>query len=166
MEKWTGSKLGKEYVKAVYYCPTYLTYMQSISWKMLSWKAHKLKLGLPGEILATSDVHTNSKKWRAIKELLKKVKEESGKTGLKLKIKKLRSWHLGPITSWQIDGEKVEAVIHFIFLGSKITADGDCSREIKRHLLLVHLWLIHVMFGRKQHSCIAIILHLKIDKFL
>ena len=136
MEQWTGSKLGKEYVKAVYYCPTYLTYMQSTSWKMLSWKAHKPELGLPGEILATSDVHTNSKKWRAIKELLKKVKEESGKTGLKFKIKKLRSWHLGTITSWQIDGEKVEAVIHFIFLGSKITADGDCSCEIKRHLSL------------------------------
>ena len=64
-----------------------------------------------------------------------KVKEESEKVGLKLKFRKLRSWHL-VITSWQIDGETVETVADFIFLGSKITADDDCSHEIKRRLLL------------------------------
>ena len=74
-----------------------------------------------------------------LKSLLMKVKEESEKVGLKLNIQKTKIMTCGPITSWQIDGETVETVTDFIFLGSKITADGDCSHEIKRHLL----------FGRK-----------------
>ena len=65
-----------------------------------------------------------------------KVKEESEKVGLKLNIQKMKIMASGPITSWQIDGETVETVTDFIFGGSKITADGDCSREIKRRLLL------------------------------
>ena len=65
-----------------------------------------------------------------------KVKEESEKVGLKLSIQKAKIMASGPITSWQIDGETVETVSDFIFLGSKITADGDCSHEIKRRLLL------------------------------
>ena len=71
-----------------------------------------------------------------LKSLLMKVKEESEKVGLKLNIQKMKIMASGPITSWQIDGEAVETVSDFIFLGSKITADGDCSHEIKRHLLL------------------------------
>ena len=71
-----------------------------------------------------------------LKNLLKKVKEESEKAGLKLNIPKTKIMASGPITSWEIDGETVEIVADFIFLGSKITADGDCSHEIKRHLLL------------------------------
>ena len=71
-----------------------------------------------------------------MKSLLMKVKEESGKVGLKLNIQKTKTMAFGPITSWQIDGEAVETVTEFIFLNSKITADGDCSHEIKRHLLL------------------------------
>ena len=65
-----------------------------------------------------------------------KVKEESKKVGLKLNIQKTKIMASGPITSWQIDGETMETVTDFIFLGSKITADGNCSHEIKRHLLL------------------------------
>ena len=65
-----------------------------------------------------------------------KVKEEIEKAGLKLNIEKTKIMAFGPITSWQIDGETMEAVTDFIFLGSKITADGDCSHEIKKHLLL------------------------------
>ena len=65
-----------------------------------------------------------------------RVKEENGKEGLKLSIQKTKIMASGPITSWQIDGQKVEAVADFIFLGSKITADSDCSLEIKRCLLL------------------------------
>ena len=65
-----------------------------------------------------------------------KVKEESEKVGLKLNIQKTKIMASGPISSWQIDGETVETVTDFIFLGSRITADGDCSHEIKRHLLL------------------------------
>ena len=71
-----------------------------------------------------------------LKSLLMKVKQESEKVGLKLNIQKTKIMASGPITSWQIDGETVEAVTDFIFLDSKITADGDCSHEIKRHLLL------------------------------
>ena len=74
-----------------------------------------------------------------LKSLLRKVKEESEKVGLKLNIQKMKIMASGPITSWEIDGETVETVSDFLFLGSKITADGDCSHEIKRSLL----------FGRK-----------------
>jgi len=71
-----------------------------------------------------------------LKSLLLKVKEESEKVGLKLNIEKTKIMASSPITSWKIDGETVETVADFIFLGSKITTDGDCSREIKRCLLL------------------------------
>ena len=71
-----------------------------------------------------------------LKSLLRKVKEESEKVGLKLNIQKTKIMASGPITSWQIDGETMETVTDFTFLGSKITADGDCSHEIKRHLPL------------------------------
>ena len=71
-----------------------------------------------------------------LNSLLMKVKEESEKAGLKLNIQKTKIMASGPITSWQIDGETVETMADFIFLGSKIIADGDCSHEIKRHLLL------------------------------
>ena len=71
-----------------------------------------------------------------LKSLLMKVKEESEKVGLKLNIQKTKIMASGPTTSWEIEGETVKAVSDFIFLGSKITTDGDCSHEIKRHLLL------------------------------
>ena len=71
-----------------------------------------------------------------LKSLLMNVKEESEKVGLKLNIQKTKIMASGPITSWQIDGETMETIADFIFLGSKITADGDCSHEIKRRLLL------------------------------
>ena len=75
-----------------------------------------------------------------LKSLLMKVKEESEKVGLKLNIQKTKIMACGLLTSWQIDGETVETVRDFIFLGSKITADGDCSHEIKRHSLEEKLW--------------------------
>ena len=76
-----------------------------------------------------------------LKSLLMKVKEESEKVGLKLNIEKTKVMASGPITSWEIDGETVETMPDFIFLGSKITADGDCSHEIKRSYSLVgKLW--------------------------
>ena len=71
-----------------------------------------------------------------LKSLFMKVKEQSEKAGLKLNIQKTKIMASGPIISWQIDGETMETVTDFIFLGSKITADGDCSHEIKRHFLL------------------------------
>ena len=137
MEQQTGSKYDKEYVKAVYCHPAYLTYMQSTSCEMLGWSKHKLESRLPGEISVTSDNTTlTAESEEELKSLLMKVKEESKKVGLKLNIQKTKIMASVPITSWQIDGETVETVTDFIILGSKITADGDCSHEIKRHLLL------------------------------
>ena len=92
---------------------------------------------MPGEISITSDMQTlMAESEEELKSLLMKVKEESEKVGLKLNIQKTKIMASGPITSWEIDGETVETVADFIFLGSKIIADGDFSHEIKRHLLL------------------------------
>ena len=84
----------------------------------------------------TDDTNLMSEKQEKLKSLLMKVKEESKKAGLKLNIQKTKITASSPITSWQIDGETMDIVSDFIFLGSKITVDGDWSREIKRHLLL------------------------------
>ena len=81
-----------------------------------------------------------------LKSLLMKVKEESEKPGLKLNIQKTKIMASGPITSWQIDGETMETVTDFIFLGSKITAGSDCSHEIKRCLLLVSKAMINLVY--------------------
>ena len=92
-----------------------------------------------GEISITSDIHDTTlmaESEEELKSLFMKVKEESEKVGLKLSIQKTKIMVSGPTTSWEIDGETLETVSHFIFLGSKITADGDCSHEIKRRLLL------------------------------
>ena len=106
---------------------------------MLNWKNHKLELRLPGEISITSDMQMTPPLWqkvKKIKSLLMKVKEESKKFGLKLNVQKTKIMASSPITSWEIDGETVETVADFILGGSRITADGDCSHEIKRPLLL------------------------------
>ena len=84
----------------------------------------------------TDDTTLMAESKEGLKSLLMRVKEESEKVGLKFNIQKTKIMASGLITSWQIDGETVERVRDFIFLGSKITVDGDCSREIKRHLLL------------------------------
>ena len=82
------------------------------------------------------DTTRNAESEEELKSLLMKVKVESGKVGLKLNIQKMKIMASGPITSWEIDGETVETVLDFIFGGSKITTDGDCSHEMKRRLLL------------------------------
>ena len=133
IEQQTGSILEKEYVKAVYCYRTYLTYMQSTSREMLGWMKHKLESRLLREISITSAMQMTTlmaESEEELKSLLMKVKEESEKVGLKLNIQKTKIMASSPITSWQIDGETVETVSDFIFLGSKITADGDCSHEI------------------------------------
>ena len=107
---------------------------------MLGWRKHKLESRLLGEISITSDMQMTStlmaESEEELKSLSMKMKEKSEKVGLKLSIQKTNIMASSPITSWQIDGETVETVADFIFLGSKITADGDCSHEIKRCLLL------------------------------
>ena len=131
MEQWTtGSKLGKEYIKAVYSHPDHLTSMQSTTCKMPGWVKHKLESRLSAETSVTPDMRMTPPLWKKVKSLLMKVKEESEKAGLKLNIQKMKIVVSCPITSWQIDGETVETVADFISLGSKITADGDCSHEI------------------------------------
>ena len=101
---------------------------------------HKLESRLPGEISNTlrytDDTTLMAESKEELKYLLMKVKEESEKAGLKLNLQKTKIMASGPITSWQIDGETMETETEFIILGSKITADGDCSHEIKRCLLL------------------------------
>ena len=139
MEQWTGSKLGKEYIKAVYCHPAYLTYMQSTLCKMPGWMKHtRIKIaGRKINNLRYADNTTfMAESKEELKSLLMKVKEESENVGLKLNIQKTKIKASGPITSWQIDGETMESVTDFIFWGSKIMADGDCSHEIKRCLLL------------------------------
>ena len=142
MEQWPGSKLGKGYVKTVYCHPAYLTYMQSTSCEMPGWINHKLETRLQGKntnnLRYADEGMAESKE--ELKSLLMKVKEESEKAGLKLNIQKTKIMASCSITTRQIDGEGMETVTDFIFLGSKITADGDCRHEIKRHLL----------FGRKD----------------
>ena len=106
---------------------------------MLGWMKHKLESRLPGEISVTSDMQMTplmAEIEQELKSFLMKVKKESEKVGLKLNIQKMKIMASSPITSWEIDGETVETVSVFIFWGSKITADGDCSHEIKRRLIL------------------------------
>ena len=134
MEKQTGSKLGKKYIKVVYYHAAYLTYMPSTSCEMPSWMKHKLESRLPGEISITSDTQMTPPLWQKMNYYRAswwKVKEESEKAGLKVNIQKTKIKESGPIASWQIDGETVETARNFIFLGFKITADSACSHEIK-----------------------------------
>ena len=110
MEQQTGSKLGKEYVKALYCHPAYLTSMQSTSCKMLVWMKHKLESRLMGEISTTSDMQMTpllmAENEEKLKNLLIMVKEESEKAGLKLNIQKTKIMASSPTTSWQRAGEK------------------------------------------------------------
>ena len=106
---------------------------------MPGWMKHKLDPRLPGEISTTSDMQITTlmaQSEEELRSLLMKVKEESEKVGLKLNIQNTKIMASGPLTSWQIDGETVETVADFILGGSQITANGDCSLEIKRYLLL------------------------------
>ena len=107
---------------------------------MLGWMKHKLESRLLGEISITSDMQMTplfvAESEEELNSFFMKVKEESEKVGLKLNIQKTKIMDSGPVTAWQIDGEIVKTVTGFVYLGSKITADSDCSHEIKRCLLL------------------------------
>ena len=136
MEQQIGSKQEKKYVKAVYCHPAYLTSMQSTSCKMPGWMKQKLESRLPGRNKNTlryaDDTTLMAESEEELRSLLMKVKEESEKAGLKFNIQKTKITTSDLITSWQIDGEIVETVADFILEGSKITANVDCSNEIKR----------------------------------
>ena len=135
IEQWTGSKLGNEYVKAVYCHPAYLTSMQSTSWETLGWMMHKPESRLPGEISITSDNADNTTLMAESEELnslLMKVNEESEKAGLKFNIQKMEIMASGPITSWQIDGETLKTVrdffIFFQWKTSQLIKNPQCRR--------------------------------------
>ena len=131
--------MGKECNKAVYCHPGYLTYLtEYILWDVrLDESQAGIKIaGRNINILRYSDDTSLMAESEELESLLMKLKEESEKAGLKLNIQKTKSMASGPLTSWQIDEGKVETVTDFIFLGSRITVDGDCSHEIKSRLLL------------------------------
>ena len=130
MEQQTGSKLGKEYVKAVYCHPAYLIYMQSTSCEMPGWMKHKLESRLLGEISMTSDMQMIPPLWQKVKRNWRASSWEwkREKAGLKLSIQKTKIMASGPIISWKIDGETMETVTDFILGGSKITARSEERR--------------------------------------
>ena len=132
MEQQTGSKLRKKYIKAAYCNPAYLTYMQSTSWEKLGFIQAGIKMAARNinNLRYANDTTLMAESEEELKSLLMKVKEESEKAGLKLNIQKTKILASSPIISWQIDGETMETVRDFIFLDSKITADGDYNHEI------------------------------------
>ena len=129
-----------EYVKALYCHPAYLTYNAEYIMRNAGLEEAQARTQIAGRNINNlgyaDDTTLMAESEEELKSLLMKVKEKSEKVGLKLNIQKTKIMASGPITSWQIDGEIVETVTDFIFWESKITADGDCSHEIKRRLLL------------------------------
>ena len=133
MEQQIGSKSGKKYVKAVYCHPAYLTYAEYI---LRNPRLDEEQVGIKiagrniNNLRYADDITLMAESEEELKSLLMKVKENE-KAGLKLNIQKTKIMAPDPITSWQIEGVKVETVIDFIFLGSKITVDSDCSMKLK-----------------------------------
>ena len=144
--KMNWFQIGKGVRQGCY--PAYLTYMQSTSCEMPGWMKQKIESRLLGEkkkkiagkninnLRYADDTILMEKSKEELKSLLMKVKDKGKKASSKLNIQKTKIMAFSPMTPWQIDGETMETVTDFIFLGSKITADGDCSHEIKRCLLL------------------------------
>ena len=136
MEQQTGLNLGQKYIKAVYCHPVFFNFYA----KYFTWNArlHESHTGIKiagrnvNNLSCSDDTTIKAKSKVELKSLLMKVKEENEKAGLKLNIQKTKIMASSPITSWQIDGETMEIVTDFIFLGFKITEDGDCNYEIKR----------------------------------
>ena len=135
MEQQTGSKSRKEYVKAVYHHPDYLTYMQSTSWEMLGWIKHKLESNIArrniNNLRYADDTTLMAESEEELKSVLKKVKEESEKVSLKFNIQKTKIMAYGPITSWQIDGETVETVSDFILGAPKSLQMATAAMKLK-----------------------------------
>ena len=134
MEQWTGSKLEKEHVKAVVSPCLFNLYAEYIMWNAGLDEAQagiEIARRNINNFRNADNITLMAESEEELKSFLMKVKEQSGKADLKLNIQKSRIMASGPITSWQIDGETMETVRDFIFLGSKITADGDCNHEIK-----------------------------------
>ena len=138
MEKQIGSKLGKEYIKGWILSPCLFNFYAQYIMRNVGLEEAQAGIKITGRNINNlryrDDTILMAESEEELKNLLINVKEESEKVGLKLNIQKTKIMASGPITSWQIDGETVETVADFIFWGSKITADGDCSHEIKTTL--------------------------------
>ena len=134
MEQQTGSKLGKEYIKAL--CCHPAEYIMQNARLDEAQAGNKIAGRYINNLKYADDTTLTADSKEELKSLSMKVKEVSEKVGLKLNIQKTKIMASGPITSWQIDGETMETVSDFMFWGSKITADGECSHEMKRYLLL------------------------------
>ena len=136
--KWF--QIGKEVCQSCILSPCYFTYMQSTSCKMPGWMKHKLEPKTAGRninnLRYTDDTTLMAENRQEQEPLDESEREESEKAGLKINIPKTKITASSPITSWQIDGETMENSNRLFSLGSKMTADGDCSHEIKRRLLL------------------------------
>ena len=134
---WTGSKLGKEYIKACILSPCLFNLYAEYIMQNAELDEAQAEIRIARRNINNLRYADDTTLMAKSKEELKmKVKEETEKTGLKLYIHETKLMASSPITSWQLDGETMETVTDFIFLGSKITADGDCSHEIKRCLPL------------------------------
>ena len=140
MEQLIGSKLGNEYDKAVYCLPCLFNLYAEYIMRKAGLEESQTGIKIAGRninnLRYADDTTLMAESEEELKNLLMRVKEESAKNGLKLNIKKTKIMATGPISSWQIEGEDMEAVTDFTFLGSMITADGDNSYKIKRQLLL------------------------------
>ena len=135
MKKQTGSRLGKECIKDAYCHPAYLTYAEHIK-QNARLDDSQAEIKFSNNLTYANNTNLTAENINELKSLLMKVKEESEKAGLKLSIQKKKIMAFNPITSWQIDGEIMETVTGFIFLGSNITIDDKCSHEMKRNLFL------------------------------
>ena len=160
MEQQTGSRLGTEYVRAVYCHLAYLTYMQSTSCEMLDWMKHRLESRLLGEISIISDMrwhHPYGRKQRGITEPLYESEIGEWKVGLKFNVQKNKFMASRPITSWQIDEETMETVTNFIFLGSKIMQMVTAAIKIRCLLLGSHKRPLRIfsntMIQKQQFFC-------------
>ena len=157
MGRWTVSKLGKEYVKAVYCHSAYLTYMQSRIMQNVGLDEEQAGIKIAGRninnLRCTDDTTLMLESEEELKSLLMKVKKESENVDLRLNIQKTKIMASGPITSWQIDGETVE---DFILGGFKITADGVCSHEIKRCLLLGRKVMTNLLLLQSHFSHVGL----------
>ena len=159
-EQQPGSTLGKEYVKVVCCHSAYLTSRQSTSCKMLCWINHKLESRLPGE-MSTAQVcgwhHSNGRKWRRTKEPPDEGERGEWRSWLKTQHSKPKIPVSGSITSWQTDGKTMDTVTDFLFLAFKITAEIDCSHEMKRHLLLGRKAMANLHSVLKAHTVKAMV---------
>ena len=164
MEQLTGSGLRKEYDKAVYGHLVYLIYMQGTSCKMPPHpfcRLDQLQAGIKvarrnnNNLRYVDNTTLMAESEEELKSLFVRVKEERKKASLKLNIKKTKMMASSPITSWQTERGKVEAVTDCLFLGSKITADGDSSHEIRRQLLLGRKAITNLDSVKKQRHYFA-----------